>query len=359
VLQLICRSGELLADLYAGTFKIDDIHDPGGTLINKVAVTPFSESHKIGTGRYAILSGATTTWNVGTHRAVCQYQMVEGGPTYTQSIEFEILDASDWATGALYTGYATTRRLIADAFVGASFGRPKLHRHIDRVSRLIESWTSRFFGPKYLVVYLDGPIGPNLHFEEAIIALEQIQAVYKIRSGTGVLEEQTYDYDPSMFQVYNRHLDGLLSPDDRKDPRVVRLDGDFWPDATSCLKVAGVFGFTDPTLDPHGGRVLIGKEPDDLVTVLGSLVQRAIQDPSMSNLSIQRPGTIRSMRTRDQAVLFGTTGGGSSSSSSSSSGELTGDPVLDQILWRFSPPIGARYLGGVYEEPSSGEEFSR
>lgn len=359
VLQLICRSGELLADLHAGTFKIDDIHDPGGSLVNKVAITAFTSAHKVGTGRYAIPTGATATWSLGTHRAVCQYQMVDGGPTYTQAIEFEVLDAADWALGALFTGYATTRRLIADEYVGVSLPIAKLHRHIDKTSRMIEAWTSRFFGPRYLSVRLDGAIGPNLHFEEAIIAIEQIQTVYKLQSGSGILEEQTYDYDPSMFQVYNRHLDGLLSPDDRKDPRVVRLDGGFWPSSDSSIKATGVFGFTDPVVDPHGGRVLIGEEPDDLITVLGSLVQRAVQDPGMTNLSIQRPGTIRSMRTRDQAVMFGSTGGSSSSSSGGTSGEMTGDPVLDQILWRFAPPIGVKYLGGVYEDECSGEDFSR
>jgi hypothetical protein len=337
VLQLFARNGEYLTDIYSGSYVIQDITDPGANPVARVAATPIDTTNdKLGTGRYVLASGATTSWVEGTHRAIVTYQMTDGGPTHTQVIEFEVLNANDWAVGSLFLGYASSARLIGDGYVEAGTAARELHRHIDRVSRQVERWTHRSFEPQYRAIRHDGAPSPILHLSEAIIALEMVQAIWKDSSGA----EQTYDYDPYLFQVYNRHLDGTLAPDDRHNPRIVRKDNWIWPEGYGTVKVLGIFGWTDPLADFEDSRANIGKLPDDLVQVIGTLVSRYLDDPTYSDLSVHQPGKVKMMKTRDQSVSFGSTG---SLIGTASTDSMTGDPMLDQVLVRFAPPISLRY----------------
>jgi len=338
VLQLFARSGELLADIYSGSYLIQGIVDPAVAPTSKVASTAIDTTNdKLGTGRYLLATGDTAAWTPGTHRAVVTYQMTDGGRTYVQVIEFEILYATDWATGSLYIGYASTSRLIRDQIVEDSTLPQDLHRHIDRISRQIERWTKRSFEPQYRAIRHDGASSPIMHLNNAIIALDKVQAIWKA-SDDGT--EDTYDYDGYLFQVYNRHLDGVVSPDDRNNPKIVRKDSWTWSPGYITTKILGVFGYTDPQVDTDDGRVSIGKLPDDLVLVVGSLLSRYLEDPTLTDRSVHQPGSMKSMKTRDQAASFGSSGsliGGAGSDS------MTGDPMLDQILIRFSAPISLRY----------------
>ena len=227
VLQLFARSGELLADIYSGSYLIHDISDPTVAPVSKVVSTAIdTTADKLGTGRYLLATGDTTAWVPGTHRAVVTYQMTNGGRTYVQVIEFEILYATDWAIGSLYIGYASTNRLLRDQIADIGSLPQDLHRHIDRISRQIERWTKRSFEPQYRAVRHDGASSPILHLNNALIDLDKVQAIWKA-SDDGT--EETYDYEGYMFQVYNRHLDGVVSPDDRNNPKIVRKDSWTWP----------------------------------------------------------------------------------------------------------------------------------
>jgi hypothetical protein len=350
VLQLFCRSGQFLQDLDSGTFKIEDIRIPRGAPTEKVAETSFNSGHKLSTGRYVIPTGSTSSWGIGTYRAVCSYKMSAAGPTYTQVIEFEVLDNGDWVTGNLFCSYASTRRLIADEYIGATASLQRIHRHLDKVSKQIEAWTKRWFEPRYLIMRADGPKGKRLFLQEAILALEQVQAIWKNSSN----EEETYDYDPYIFEVYNRHLDAPAF-DDRSNPKIVRTDGLGWPDGDLSVKVTGVFGYTNPTLDPNAGRVLLGETPDDLVIVVGTLLTRQLADPAMANPLAQNPGLVKSMKTRDQAVsFFGATG-----SSRPIRSEPSGDPYIDAILAKYAPPMNVEYTNERTIIEQDYEEFGR
>jgi hypothetical protein len=304
----------------------------------------------LGTGRYFIPTGDTSSWGIGTYRVVCCYQLTSGGPTLTQSIEFEVLDSGDWVTGINFVTYASTRRLIGDEYIGPTASLQKIHRAIDKISRQIESWTHRWFEPRYLIFRMDGVSGMRLFFQEAIIALAQVQAVWTNSDNT----EETYDYDNYIFDVYNRHLS---SPhlDDRGNPKIVRTDGLGWPDGEKSIKVTGVFGYTDAIQDPHGLDGGLGVTPQDLASVVGTLLTRQLSDPAMANPLAQYPGLIKNMKTRDQSVgFFGATG-----STRPIRSEPSGDPFVDAILARYSPPMTVSYTNKHTIIEPTYDEFSR
>lgn len=340
VLQLFARSGGFLADIYSGSFRVDKLVDPTAAPAIVVAVTPFvAGTHRVGIGRYAIATGATTSWDVGSYRAVCTYKMTSGGPTYTQVIDFELLDPADWPVSAQYVGYISTRQAYTDAYTTTTATtRQTLHRLICEASYSIEQWTKRWFDPRYLCLKVDGYESEILLLQSPIIAVEDIYAVWKTTSG-----EQTYKFEQYLYKVYNRHLRGYLEQDDRRNPHlelvdvtdtVVQVSGFTWPYGNQNLECRGVFGYTDPEIDPAAGDVSIGRTPLDLARACGALVYRRIQDPTMSDATIWSSGSIRSMRTRHQAVTFGG-GGGGGGGASSFAGDLSGDPYVDAILAKY------------------------
>lgn len=356
LLQLFVRSGGFLTDFYAGTYRIDDIRKPAEEASVVVAQAAFTANEKLGTGRYVIPTGTTTTWPTGTYRALCSFQLVQGGPTFYQAVEFEILDSGDWVTGAEFVSYASTRRLIADGYIDTTANLQSVHRTINRISRRIEAWTSRWFDPRYLSIDLDGVPGPHLFLQEAVIAVEKVEAVWKQADGT----VDTYEYSNADFDVYNRHLDGMTAPDDRSNPKIVRSDG--WPTGVQGIRLSGVFGYTDPAADPQGLKVNLGRTPEDLVQVIGALFTRDAEDPTLANPLTQQPGSVKSMRTRDQSITFFGSGGSTSGGGGGGGGRATtptGDPFVDNLLARFAPPMQIGYVGKRESVPGYSEEFER
>ena len=341
-IQLFVRSGGFLTDLYAGTYKVESISDAtGGSPTELVAQTSFTAAEKVGTGRYAIPTGSTSSWCLGTHRAVCSYQLEDGGPTYVQVIEFEMLDPADWPASSQFVTYLSSRRAYIDEFVTSKVSITKIHRITAEVSRNIERWTGRWFDPRYLKLKVRGRATEKLLLDAPIIAVEDTYAVWKTTSG-----EDTYKFEQYLYKVYNRHLDGLEA-DDRKNPHlelvnvsgtIVRVSGYAWPYGNQNIEVRGIFGYTEPDQDPHAGKVLIGHTPRDLARAVGALTQRQVANPSMSDPLTWSPGSVKSMRTRHQSISFGGSGGGGSSAS-----ELSGDPLVDSLLLPYCrpPAVGA------------------
>lgn len=350
VLQLYTRSGEFLADPVEATYQIDDIRDPSAAPISQVSPTALDLTaapvgQKLGTGRFYLPSTDTSGWSTGTHRAVVQYRMVAGGRLYTQIILFEVLDAGDFFTGSSYVGYVPTRRLYQDGLYSLAGTLPeRLHLSINQASLQLEAWTQRFFEPRYMQQRIDGTQQSRLFLRHAIIALDKLEQLDRNTDGF----DATSTIDAGDYKVYNRHLDGLLNPDDRDNPilaiaqdigmldKTSYVTAGAFPSGRGNLLVSGVFGYTDP--EPQSGRVLIGNTPLELSRIITALVERATTDPSMSSLATQNPGSVKSYKTRDQAIAFF-----GDASSSTSYGGWTGDPMLDQAILRFAKPARAEY----------------
>jgi hypothetical protein len=341
-LQLYCRSGGYLTDLVSGTFKIENIRDPSVNPEEIVAPTAFAElTHKVGTGRYAIITGDTSTWKVGTHRAVCSYVMESGGPTYTQSIEFEVLDSNDWPSGQPYLGYLSTRQVYQEEVVKRKVVRQRLHRFIDEQSRKIDLYTGRSFEPRYARMKSSGQEDSKLLLIQPIIAIEDVYAIWQTTTG-----EDTYKFEQYLYKVYNRHLDGYAAQsDDRRHPYIELTDVDgnvvkvsngwAWPYGNQNIEVRGVFGYTEPDVDPNNGRVLIGKTPPDIARAVAAMIARTAENPLLNDPSVWSPGGVRGYRTRDQSVSFG----GATGVATFGTSEPTGDPIIDTLLLRYCRPM--------------------
>jgi len=337
ILQLFCRDAGFLADFDSGTFIVEDVST--GTPSTVVATTTFIAGHKLGTGRYAITTGDTASWNQGYHRAVCTYKMSATGQDYVQVIPFEILNAADWPTGMAYSGYISTRQAQDDSFIDITETTLTIaQRYINRISRQIEMWTRRFFEPRFMCYKRSGQNDPTLLIDEAIIAIEDIYAVWQTTSGS-----DTYKFEQYLYKVFNRHLDGYFAEDDRHNPRIVLtdVDGDIvdssgwsWPYGNQNIELRGVFGYTETELDPSNGNVIVGQTPMDIAAAVGALLYRYVEDPTLSNPAIIRPGAVKSMRTRDQSISFG-----GDSSGSTAPSDLSGDPLIDAILVKYCAPV--------------------
>lgn len=345
VLQLFCRSGGFLTDLFSGTFKIDDIHSSAVALANKVVSTAFGPAHKLGTGRYVIPTGGTSAWNYGTHRVTCAYRMTNGGPDFTQAFDFEILDPADWASSAAYIGYLSTRRAWQDTYAASTVAVQTLHRQIAEVSRRIEAWTGRWFEPRYVKLKKTGEQDPALILNQPIIAIEDIYAVWQTTTG-----EDAYKYEQYLYKVYNRHLDGFAEEDDRILPKIELTDvdgtivevSDFaWPYGNQNIELRGAFGWTDPEFDPTNSQVLVGQTPIDIGRACGAMIARMNEDPTLTSVMTWSPGSVSSIRTRDQSVSFGRGGGAGGSGGAS---EPSGDPLVDAILVKYCQPMGVGAL---------------
>lgn len=352
VLQLFARKGEILQDPISGSFVIEEVRDPAGSVNEKVASTPLdldlvgAGGHKLGPGRFLIPTGTTTAWVYGSYRVVYNYVMETDGRTYTQVIPFEVLKATNFPTGRGYVGYVSTFQLYDSEFFTIDGMPPdKLHPHILRESLRLEGLTERFFEPRFLEMKLDGQPSAVLFVDEAIIAMEKVEAISRSPNSAAAT---TSLYDASSYRVFNRHLDGLLNPDDRYNPQiglvestriagVTAIDGDFeWPYGRQNILATGIFGFTDP--EPDGDDVLIGNTPLDFVQIIGTLVSRFVENPDLSNIATWKPGLVKGYKTRDQQISFY-----GASGNVSYTGGLTGDALIDQMLQRFVKPARLDY----------------
>lgn len=353
-LQFFARNGEFLENIHSGTYQIDDI--TGSSAVSRVASTAINTAdapggQKLGTGRYVIPTGSTSGWAYGTHRVTVSFKFSATGDTYTIWFDFELLSSIEFPNGAAYSGFASTKDLLRDGHAG-SLTADNIHRHIHRISRQLEhSLRGRWFEPRYMTMQLDSPASSVLWLDEAVIALEKVEAV----SQSPNLNEVVYLYPQDVYKVYNRHLDGLLDPDDRDNPRLELVSptayyssylgtppdagvGRFsWPEASQHVYATGVFGYTEYELGSN--RSHIGEAPYDVRLAVGVLLSRHLADPLLADVTTHNPGNLRSYRTRDQAISLGGT-----SSGGIESNQITGDALLDLRLARFMKWGRASYI---------------
>jgi hypothetical protein len=235
-----------------------------------------------------------------------------------------VLSDSHFRPGARYLGYAPSSSEALEAFT-----INERQKAIQRFSKDVNRWTQRYFFPYHRSYLIEvKKKATRMFLDIPLIGLSAATVI-----GDEEEESTTYDLDIDSIKVYNRHLNDLLSPDDRENPKIdldpsgVATDlygPSFFPSGSKNLRLVGAFGYTDP----NGGPM--GECSEPLRDVVVTLASRALLDPTGSDPFYSNLGRVKSARTRDQSITFDTSATGDAT--------MTGDPRLDAILVTYLRP---------------------
>lgn len=329
----------LLLDLYSLRYEV---FVPGRTTVVLSGIVNLdpcaSGGNRLAQGYY-IAPISTTGLDIGTHEMLWHYKAAADSAEKAASYTFEVLDPKYFRAGSGYVGYVNSSEEVFSAY------EPYLRQQmIQRASREVERLTGRFFFPRYMdIKHSVRPESSIVWLDEPIIGVSTVMV-----ESLGVIssELQTTEVDLASLKIYNRHIGGLLSPDDRDNPRIsfARLGSSSPYDSPSIfpwgeqnIVVTGVFGYTDPDGSPFGVT------PASLQEVARILAYREIMDPTGTDYTLWHASSVTKARTRDQELQFGTGAGGGGGAASG--GYLTGDPRLDDILINFMRPTHVGVAG--------------
>lgn len=292
-----------------------------------------------GTGRYA------PTWTVPANQAIGRHlirwfsTLVEDGPEVEWFEHFDVMGTTvGLPSRALY---ATISDVRAEG-VGDSIPDRRILEILARACDRLDEWTGRVFWPIWKQVAVDGSDQRILVFGEPIIALEQV-----------LLTDGVTSVEPGAFTVYNRHLTGMVVPDDRENPRIeyrsdwwsrrltgntygypsMLIDAQWGGRSSQAIQVKGVFGYTEPDGSPAGGVPSLARE----VVVLMTLRELPKQNTQQAKAK-QREAFIKSMRTREQQVQWADVDaeGGAAAMTGA---VFTGDPYIDTKIAQLCPAV--------------------
>lgn len=342
-----------LANVVSLEFQIFDISTPARRVV-PVQVYPVVDGDRqavnldacptgdrLGTGRYVARWTPLSDEPLGDHRITWFVTRTDDDSEETFSHEFGIVPENEPVEPGTYCSITDLRNEGLDE---CDAGDIRLYRAIRKASAFIERITGQFFEPRYMEQRHNGRGSPILLFGVPIIAVESI-----------VVNTFPFDTDPSFtfsngsIRVYNRHLAGMSSPDDRENPKIEIYRGELdyevasaeytamrFPKGQQNVIVRGVFGYTDPDGSPAG------EVPEDIRHVCALLAIRNITplaDPERT--AEQQEFRISQERTREQSIAYHSPGG---RAASMIYGYFTGDPEIDAILAAYMrPPAG----GGV------------
>jgi hypothetical protein len=289
---------------------------------------------RIGVGYYfANLNPQSAGLSAGPYSLVWHYKVTLESEELEAVYGFEVLDPARFRVGRQFEAYVSSDLEALDEF--------DLHvrqRALWQASKAVERITGRFFFPRFLTLrHTVRPETQKIWIDQPIIGVNEV-TIEETGVVTGTLDQ--YTLDNSYLRVYNRHLSGLLSPDDRDNPRIafatVGIPGEVvnlakFPRGELGAIIKGAFAYTDPDGSPFG------MVPSALEEVVAALAYRKVQDPSGIDLVLQNPGAVKKAKTRDQEVQFDT--------SVSKNATLTGDSRLDEILAGFMRPAHVGVAG--------------
>jgi hypothetical protein len=136
------------------------------------------------------------------------------------------------------TAYVTNAEATAEGIAVADAAR--LTSLIKRASESIDYWTGKWFEPRTIQMKVHGRGTSKLRFPIPIISVEW-------------LKHDDYEIDPEYYYVYNRHLTGLTRPDDRVLPCIEMLQAlpeevfgsSKFEEGRLNYEVRGRFGYTE------------------------------------------------------------------------------------------------------------------
>lgn len=268
---------------------------------------------------------------IGAHEI--RWSWTVDGKAHSYAERFDVLEGVPRGLGG---GYALVSDFRREDVCEEGASTVRLLRLIAEQSQEIERWTRRWFEPRLLEIQVDGTGQNTLLLGQPIIALSSVKIVD---------QPIAVDFDSDELRVYNRHLTGMLDPDDRVSPRIslpllrwpYELGGTWsglfssspsirrsFPAYEQNVRVEGIFGYTDPD-GTH-----LGKTPDAIRRATMLLVQRRL--PSLADtdaaFDAQEGHRVKRIKTRDQEIEYdqrlvaGTLA-------------ITGDPTIDRLLTPF------------------------
>lgn len=331
LLDVYVLIGGLLAAPFEARYAIFDVSDDD-KLLAPVQVFPTTpnttqavnlSTGRVSTGRYA------ATWTVAGNEPLGRHEIrwfvtpEDGAPVVTIREEFDVLIG---ALNGAFNAYALPSDLREEGFLSTDVSDARLQRALLSASERIERITRRFFEPRMLNIKLDGTSSTSLRFNMPIIAVESI-----------AYEETIAEIDSTRLRVYNRHLSGLTSPDDRDDPRIewtnwerpfiwrfVREPTRVWNKGRQNVLVSGLFGYTDPDGTFAGSTPRRIREAAKMLAAR-DLPKIADGDKVWAKIAHR----ITSDTTRDQSQGF---------DPDRRVAEFTGDPEIDAILCDYMAP---------------------
>lgn len=295
--------------------------------------------HKVATGYYvAPLDPLEKSMSAGPYEIVWHYRATGNGPWRNTSYFFEVLDPRYFRSSLAYEGYISSAEKLLNTW--------ELHERqsmIDRASKEVNRLTMRFFFPRHIEHRITvRKESTKLWLDEPIIGV----GVLTITGGSPVFGIMTEtEVGLTGIRVYNRHLDYVLSPDDRENPGIEYLpvaSQDLqeygmakFPAGSQNVKVTGAFGYTDPNGAPFG------ETPRPLRDVVLALAYRFLKDPLGQDPTLWSPNRVEMAKTRDQQIKFGSVQGSGAELAS-----MTGDSRLDAILAPYCRPWHVGVAGG-------------
>lgn len=337
LLDIWLADAGVISDPDAGslTWTIVDVSTDAKELVPVTVTGPVTvnlTTHRIKnqTGHFAAVASPLVPADAEVGAYEIRWSWTVDGAAQSYAQRFDVLEGVPRGLGG---GYALVSDFRRDEVCEDGASTIKLLRLIASESAFIEQVTRRFFEPRLLSFKADGQGGDTLLLGQPIIALSSV----KVRD-----EPIAIDFDADELRVYNRHLGGMLDPDDRAAPRVtipnLRLPVEFggtwsgihvfpssfrasFPSSALNVSVEGLFGYTDPD-GTH-----LGKTPDKIREVTRLLVRRQL--PSLADtegqFEAQEGHRVKRIKTRDQEIEYNT---------EATAGVLTitGDASIDRIL---------------------------
>jgi len=289
----------------------------------------------LGPGRYAPTWAVPANQPLGAHEVRWRWRETLTSPLRFSQERFDVAQVG-LPPGA--TLYALPSELRAEGVASSKVSDARLVTASLRAAQVIERITRRFFEPRYLELRADGRGGRAVLLEMPIIAVDELRF-----DSLGVLVNTTFA-DSDNYRVYNRHLQGVVQPDDRQSPRIELYGlrdagsrasyGDLrFPRGQQNIVVRGVFGFTEADGSPYGATPVLLREAAMRLAIrnagpLGS---------SQASGDRRYAGRITSERTRDQSVTY-SAGSSTGLGAAAANGAFTGDAEVDFLLGLFLAP---------------------
>jgi hypothetical protein len=224
--------------------------------------------------------------------------------------------------------YITLQDVRDQGFTNPPYSDTVVNQAIADVEDYILQVTGNWFDVRTLTLELDGLQSEVLPLPHPIIEVTSIEMYGAPITLTDV-------------SIYNRHLQGMLNPDDRQDPKIefkssylYRLsDHAFYrtfPRDSKNIKIVGKFGYRD--YDPLNPQ---GKVPPMLKRAALMLISRFIEQlGGPYGMAPWRGHELARKTTRNQSCEYA-----SALTEGRLFGGITGDIYVDRILSLFVRPI--------------------